>query len=545
MISVVPKPLEMILKQGYFLLNQDCTISGEFKDTINYFNELLVKYLGYKLNVSNNGNIVFLLKKEYDLEEYELNISSKKIIIKASNDTGAFYALQTLRQICKLDTHNLKEEVKIHNVNVHDKPRFAYRGFMLDCSRHFSSIELIKRQLDMMALLKLNRFHWHFTDDQGWRIEIKKYPKLAEVGSIREKVALNLIGYREGKEPYDNHEYGRGKFYTQEQAREIVEYAKKLHIIVVPEIEMPGHLVAAIASYPEISCKGEATKVWSRYGVSDTIGCCGGEKLYEFIYDIIDELVDIFPGPYFHIGGDEVPKKSWQECPKCQAKIKELGLKNENDLQGYFNNQVLAYLNKKGKTMVAWNEAIEASNLDGNTLIQYWIGKPSENGVNEWLANGHNIVITSHDHLYMNHLYIQKDLPLFYSVDLETCGLDPKYENQVWGIEAPIWTEYVRNRRKMEFNLYPRLLAVAEINWTKKELKDYNDFEKRVLAFNDLFISHDIIAAPKYIFLPKGKKNDMLRKDAYQCFVKDANSEVAKYMKKIGQVWTNDNDEWM
>ena len=542
MINIIPKPVELIKKHGKFLLNESCVLKGKYLNTQEYFSDLLLEYLGFKLKQDRLGNIKFYKNKELKDEEYELTITPSQIKIVASSEAGAFYAIQTLRQLAKLDTHKGEKEVVIPCLYIHDYPRFAYRGFMLDCSRHFSSVAMIKRQLDMMALLKLNRFHWHFTDDQGWRIEIKKYPKLAQVGSIREKVALNLVGYYEGKEPYDNHEYGRGKYYTQEDAKEIVEYAARLHITVVPEIEMPGHLVAAIASYPEISCKGEATKVWSRYGVSKTIGCCGGKKLYKFIYDIIDELVKIFPGPYFHIGGDEVPKDSWKVCPKCQAKIKELGLSCENDLQGYFNNQVLAYLNKKGKTMVAWNEAIEASNLDGNTLIQYWIGKVSENGVLDWLEKGNNIVITSHDHLYMNHLYSQKDLPTFYSVDLETVGIDPKYENQIIGIEAPVWTEYIRNRRKMEFNLYPRLMAISEINWTKKELKDYNDFEKRVVDFGEMLDAHAIIYPPKYIFNPKNKIDV---KEAYKQFSDDPNQEVAKYMKHIGLVWTNDNDEWM
>ena len=544
MINIIPKPQFVQKKNGYFLIDNNKTVGGKFNDSINYFNDLCNKYLGFSLSISKKPNILFINDSALQDEEYILDIKPSKIKISASSEAGAFYGIQTLRQLGGFDYHK-EEVVKIPCVLIRDYPRFKHRGFMMDCSRHFSSIDMIKRQLDMMALLKLNRFHWHLTDDQGWRIEIKKYPLLATRGSIREKVALNLVGYAEGKEPYDNHEYGRGKYYTQEQAKEVVKYAKRLHIEIIPEIEMPGHLVAAIASYPEISCKGEKIDVWSRYGVSKTIGCCGGEELYKFIYDIIDELAVIFPSPYFHIGGDEVPKDAWKECPKCQAKIKELGLKCENDLQGYFNNQVLAYLNKKGKTMVAWNEAIEASNLDGNILIQYWLGDPEENGVVDWLEKGRNIVISSHDHLYLNHLYIQKDLPTFYSVDLETIGVDPKFEKQVIGIEAPIWTEYIRNRRKMEFNLYPRLLAISEINWTAKNQKNYNDFEKRVLSFDKFFISHDIIAAPKYIFNPQGKRNDNLRSKAYQMFCDDPNQEVSKYFKKIGLVWTNDNDEWM
>ena len=333
MINIIPKPIELKRKQGAFILSSECQMSGKFSKTQEYFNDLLDEYLGFRLNTNRLGNIKFVLDKSFKEEEYELNITPHQIKIVAASEVGAFYAIQSLRQVVILDTLKGSKTIKIPAVYIHDEPRFAYRGFMLDCSRHFSSVAMIKRQLDMMALFKLNRFHWHFTDDQGWRIEIKKYPKLAEVGSIREKVALNLVGYYEGKEPYDNHEYGRGKYYTQEDAKEIVEYAKRLHITVVPEIEMPGHLVAAIASYPKISCEGKATKVWSRYGVSKTIGCCGGEELYKFIYDIIDELVEVFPGPYFHIGGDEVPKDAWKVCPKCQAKIKELGLKSENDLQ--------------------------------------------------------------------------------------------------------------------------------------------------------------------------------------------------------------------
>ena len=248
-------------------------------------------------------------------------------------------------------------------VTVSDAPKYAYRGFMLDCARHFWTIDKIKQILDVMAALKMNEFHWHLSEDQGWRAEIKKYPLLTEKGSIRNGTQVSPRDSAPDSARVKDAEYGRGLYYTQEQMREIVAYAAQRHIEVIPEIDMPGHMVAAIACYPELSCRGEATEVSPKWGVLDNICCCGKEDVYRFAKDVIDELVEIFPGRFFHIGGDEVPKKRWKECPACQKKIRELGLKDENALQGYFNNQIAEYLRSKGKRMIAWNEAHQAREI--------------------------------------------------------------------------------------------------------------------------------------------------------------------------------------
>ncbi len=536
MISIIPKPFSLVEGKYCYICNADTTISGEFKYAQQTFKNLLEK-VGVKLaEKTADANIDFIRDDSMELEQYSLCVCEGGITIHASSEQGAFYAVQSIRQASLLDACSDVEMIKIPEMTIEDKPRFSHRGFMMDEARHFFGKTIIKQFLDMMALNKLNVFHWHLSDDQGWRIEIKKYPKLAIHGSKRSSTQLNMVGYNHHKEKHDNATYGEGLFYTQDDIREIVAYATSLHIDVIPEIDMPGHLVAAISCYPELSCEGKDIDVSKRWGVLSDIGCAGGNTLLPFVKDVIDEICEIFPSNYFHIGGDEVPKTKWKKCPKCQAKIKELGVKNENELQGWFNNQVLDYLKTKGKSMIGWNEILEASELSSDVIVQWWTGSANCSGVSNWLSKGNKIVLSPCTFLYMDHFYASKDLKKTYSLDLNTLELDEKFENSVLGIEAPQWTEYIRSVEKLQFNCYPRMQALAEINWTAKDKKNFDDFEYRLTAQNSIMDAMDINYATRDAYLKQGFNGYMRKVKAAHQWATDPNTEFLAYSRKTPKV---------
>lgn len=525
MISIIPKPLKVIEGKGAFNYSFSSRIGGDFEATKLKLVSIFSKSGVEATVVKGKGDINFVKDESLDKEGYILEVAETTITIKASEEAGAFYAMQTLRQLCAVDTLGNVEQIAIPCCTIEDKPRFKRRAFMLDVARHYSTMDTIKECLDMMALNKLNVFHWHLTDDQGWRIEIKKYPLLTEKGAGR--IGTQLAGPNN----MEDKRYGDGLFYTQEQVKEIIAYAKDLHIEVMPEIDMPGHLVAAIHCYPELSCEGKQIEVSNHWGILDDIGCVGGDKLIPFVKDIIDEIAELFPYPYFHIGGDEVPKKKWKVCPKCQAKIKELGLKDEEELQGWFNNQILQYLKEKGIKMIGWNEILRATELSDETIIQWWIGPAKLNGVAKWVAKGNEVILTPEPYLYMDHCYDMKDLKKYYSVDLDTMGLDMKYESQVLGIEAPLWTEYIRCKEKLQFNIYPRMQALGEINWTAKQNKNFEDFETRLPLQMKIMDSLNIKYANREAYLVRGLKNWGRKSKAWLNWAKNQNHEFEKYCK--------------
>lgn len=504
MISIIPKPLSVKEFDGAFELKEQVNIGGAFSDSKNKLAKLL-NNCGIKTKISDSdAKIVFEKDNSLDSEEYNLDIQKDKVTITASQESGAFYAVQSIRQIALLDLAKQGDTIKIDCCKINDKPRFKHRAFMLDVGRHFFDKTVVKEFLDQMAMVKMNVFHWHLTEDQGWRIEIKKYPLLTTKGCVRKSTAINSYHHALKGEKHIDEQYGEGKFFTQEDVKEIVAYAQDLHINIIPEIDMPGHLMSAIACYPEISCEGKPVDVNNRWGVMDTIGCVGGDKFMPFIKDIIDEVTQLFPYEYFHIGGDEVPKNKWKVCPKCQAKIKELGLKNENDLQGWFNNQILEYLKTKDKKLIGWNEILEASQLADETIAQWWVKSAQASGVKGWLNKGNKIVISPCPYVYFDHFYSMKDLKKTYSLDLDRVGLSPKFESQVLGFEAPQWTEFVRDIPKLHFNTYPRLQAIAEIGWTAKKNKCYKDFDNRLQTYLKILDKFQIGYAPRECYRLKG-----------------------------------------
>lgn len=504
-MNIIPLPKSVEKKLGEFVLDtNNATISCDnlFAPSI----ERLIKDLkvkGFTLTVAEQGAIKVIVDEKLDKEGYVIEVEEGGITVKASTDKGCFYAVQTLEQLWEIHIVDEVKSLKSPLCTIKDEPRFSWRGFMLDEARHFFGKELVKQTLDMMAMLKFNIFHWHLTDDQGFRVEIKKYPLLTQKGSIRKNTQLNLDGYNQGNELHDDVEYGAGCFYTQEDIKEIVAYAKSLHIDVVPEIDMPGHLVSAIACYPELSCSGKQVDVSTRWGVMDNIGCCGKDDIYNFAKDIIDELVELFPFQYFHIGGDEVPKTQWKTCPKCQAKIKELGLKDEEELQGHFNNVMLAHLKSKNRSMVGWNEILDASTLSNDTIIQWWTNRGAGKA-REWINSGNKAIISMCPYVYFDHFYTVKRLSKTYSFDLDKLHIPLDKEPCILGMEAPQWTEYVRDKVKFDYNTYPRMHSIAEASWTRRDRKNFKSFLKRLEYHEEYLKKIGIGSAPRSVYQPKG-----------------------------------------
>jgi len=383
-------------------------------------------------------------------ESYRIESAENGITVYSGDPAGKFYAEQTLKQI------EYFSDGKIPCLKIDDSPRKSYRGFMMDCCRHFFTVEEIKKQIDVAAALKLNRFHWHLTDDQGWRLEIKKYPLLTEIGSVRTQTR------------------GDGKriegFYSAEDAAEIVAYCKERFIEVVPEFDMPGHFTAAIAAYPHLGCTGRQIKVSEQFGIHCEIACAGKESTLEFIYGVLDEILELFPFEYIHIGGDEALKYRYLDCPDCQKAIEQNGLKDEEELQSFFLNKVIAYLNSKGRKAIVWNDGTYGGNLKGDFAVQYW--KATDKGkkaVEELVNGGKEIIYSPFTSMYFDYPYGLTPLKKAYNYVEEE-----NFSKNIIGTEATVWTEYLENIGKWEDHAYPRLFACAERAWSEKT--DYKGF---------------------------------------------------------------------
>ncbi|MBC7847078.1 MAG: family 20 glycosylhydrolase [Flavobacterium sp.] len=421
-------------------------------------------------------------------EAYKFTVDNNKISINGASSGGTFYGVQLLRKVLMIS--NEKFQIKLPQVEIVDYPRFGYRGMMLDVARHFAPIDFVKKFIDILALHNINTFHWHLTDDQGWRIEIKKYPKLTEIGSKRSET---IIG--KSKNEYDGKPHGG--FYTQNEIKEIVEYAQKRYINVIPEIDLPGHMMAALASYPELGCAGKDYEVRKKWGVSDDVLCVGNENTFKFLESVFEELVPLFPSKYFHIGGDECPKKSWKNCPKCQSKILELGLKRdgkhtaEEKLQSYCIGRVEKFLNSKGKKIIGWDEILEGG-IAPNATIMSW--RSFQGGI-EAAKQGHDAIMTPSSHVYFDH-YQGKDTNLeplaiggytslerVYSFEPIPEVLNSEERKHIIGAQANVWREYMPTTDYVEYMILPRLAALSEVLWTEPEKKNYPIFLNRLANF--------------------------------------------------------------
>lgn len=500
--EVVPMPLEInTTQQASFLLKSGVTVyypAGNEKMQRNA--EFLASYVkaqtGIELQVQagegGKGGIVLQLGLANDNPEaYQLKVDASQVVISSPSEAGVFYGIQTLRKAVDVAEGS---NVELPAVEINDQPRFGYRGMMLDVGRHFFSMDEIKTYIDMMALHNINRFHWHLSEDQGWRIEIKKYPKLTEIGSMRKET---VIGHNSGK--YDGKPYGG--FYTQEQAKEIVAYAAERYITVIPEIDLPGHMQAALAAYPELGCTGGPYEVWTQWGVSDNVLCAGNDQTIQFIKDVLAEIVEIFPSEYIHVGGDECPKVKWSTCPKCQARIKALGLKSDNKhtkeerLQSYVIHEAEEFLNSKGRKMIGWDETLEGG-LAPNATVMSWRG---EAGGIEAAKQHHDVVMTPNTYLYFDY-YQSKDtetepmaiggyLPIerVYSYEPMPKSLSPEEQKYIVGVQANLWTEYIPDFKQVQYMVLPRMAALCESQWCAPEKKNYEAFLQRVSRLIDIY----------------------------------------------------------
>ena len=489
--SVIPMPNDVTLAEGSFnvagaLVTCDENLDDASAKAVQGFVKTLETVTGKPCKSDKKGQVRFGLNPNLGAEEYFLQVKPDGVNVEASAFGGFFYAIQTLKQMLPAEVYGGKKANAawlLPCVTVLDAPRFDYRGIHLDPCRHFWSIEETKRFIDIAATYKLNRLHWHLTEDQGWRMEIKKYPKLTEVGAWRSGTCI-------GKDFDSNDGIRYGGFYTQDQMREIVAYAAERNITVIPEMDLPGHMVAALAAYPELGCTGGPYEVWTRWGVADDVLCVGKEETFTFLEDVLTEMLDIFPSEYIHIGGDECPKVRWENCPLCQARIKELGLKAhgdisaEQELQCYVTARIQKFLNDHGRKIIGWDEILEGDLAPGATVMS-WRG--TQGGI-EAAKRGFDVIMTPNSHMYIDYYQSQErdkeplcigglvTVPKLYSYEPYD-GMVPGTEDHILGVQANLWTEYITTPEFLEYMLLPRMCALSEVQWCDKDRKDYARFD--------------------------------------------------------------------
>lgn len=501
-VSIIPEPLELKINNGNFTVDEKTKVivdsnNPKVKDVANYFTEQFNNASGYSIEIVSSSekndvnNSITFTDKKFDAslgdEGYKL-ISDEDKVVLTGTPSGLFYGVQTLFQILPVEIYNPN---KISNINwqipsveIMDKPRFKWRGMHLDVGRFMFPVSFIKKYIDYIAMHKMNTFHWHLTDDQGWRIEIKKYPRLTEIGSWRKGTTLpelNKPDVLDGK-PY-------GGFYTQDEIRDIVNYAQKRFITVVPEIEMPGHSVAALASYPELSCTGGPFEVRTKWSFSENLYCAGNDDTFLFLENVLAEVMELFPSEYIHIGGDEAPKTKWKECTKCQLRMKNEGLKDEEELQSYFISRIEKFINSKGRKIIGWNEIMQGG-LAPNAAIMSW--GASGTAVSA-AKQKHYSVMCPGSHCYFDHYQGKPEeepramegfLPLerVYSYDPVPEELSKEEEKYILGVQGNVWTEFIRTTDQVEYMAFPRMCALAEVAWATKEKQGLPDFLNRLDA---------------------------------------------------------------
>ncbi len=504
--AVVPMPQQVTpTRQGAFVLTDATRIAypegNELlkKDAL-FLSDYIADVTALKMSVTTgrvkNGITLRLNKKVQDKEGYVLTVDKKGVLIEGATAAGVFYGVQTLRKSIPVD--KTQTEVTLPAVIVKDAPRFGYRGMMLDCVRHYFPVEFVKRYIDLIAMHNMNVFHWHLTDDQGWRIEVKKYPELARIGSVRKRTVVGR-----NSDVFDNTPYGG--FYTQDEAREIVKYAADRFITVIPEIDMPGHMVAALAAYPDMGCTGGPYDVCQIWGVLPDVLCLGNEKIYTFCEDVLTEMMDIFPSEYIHLGGDETPYSRWEECPKCKALMARENLA-PNKLQGYFTNRIEKFVNSKGRRIIGWDEILDG-NINQSATIMSWRGtEPGTRGA----KLGHDVIMSPASHVYFDYYQTRKDEsqwnePLLIGGNLpieQTYSLEPVPEDadavtagHIIGVQANLWTEYIPYPPLAEYQVLPRMGALSEVQWRPQGKKDFGDYKLRQSRMLKLYEAYGFMYA--------------------------------------------------
>lgn len=494
--QVIPKPIALEMLNGRFLIHADTKIIGtpELQNEGDYLSNMLSHAVGSNITFGGSkdlkGNIVLQLDASIDSEEgYKLSVAYDSVIISGKTNRGVFYGIQTLRQLMPstIESSNSKVDVlTIPATLIKDSPRYAYRGMHLDVARHFFPVSFVKKYIDIIAMHKMNTFHWHLTEDQGWRIEIKKYPKLTEIGAFRKETIVGHGNTWKNEDvKYDGVRYGG--FYTQEEVKDIVAYATKRHVTVIPEIELPGHSLAAIASYPELGNTGEQYEVGTRWGVFPEI-YAPSETTFQFLEDVLTEVVDLFPSKLIHIGGDEAPKLQWEQSKLAQDLIKREGLKDEHELQSYFIKRIEKFLNSKGRDIIGWDEILEGG-LAPNATVMSWRG--TKGGI-EAAKQKHDVVMTPGHSCYFDHYQTENKTnePLaiggkttvqdVYAYEPTPEELTEDEQKYILGAQGNVWTEYMKTPEHVEYMVLPRLTALSEVVWSSKGSRDWNDFNKRL-----------------------------------------------------------------
>lgn len=499
-LPIIPLPKELKTSDGDFVLNAQTKIvlmteQENFKQEVDCMNAYFKTNYDFELPIvkilpTDGSYIIFLSPEDKtgDLEKYDLSINQNQILFSAEGNAGMFYGIQTLIQLLPIAK---SADVKIPCAQIKDAPRYKWRGMHLDCSRHFFTKEEVKKYIDYLAMYKFNVFHWHLVDDQGWRIEIKKYPLLTSVGGTRKATIIGKPAWEKDGTPSKNDKYDSvkyGGFYTQEDIKEIVAYAQSKYITVLPEIEMPGHSLAALAAYPQFSCTGGPFETFTKWGVSDDVYCAGNDATFSFLEDILDEVMPLFPGKYIHIGGDECLKDRWKACPKCQKRIADEHLNSAEELQSYFITRIEKYVNSKGKQIIGWDEILEGG-LAPNAAVMSWRG--TKGGIDA-AKQKHFVVMSPGKPCYFDH-YQSKDktkeplaiggfnpLDSVYLYNPTPKVLSEDEAKYIMGAQANVWAEYITTFQQVEYMSMPRMAALSEALWTPLDKKNYKDFIVRL-----------------------------------------------------------------
>lgn len=510
-ISIMPKPSKLEKTHIPAYISKTTSIvfdvnNNKLSQLANHFNVFLKKHfeLDLKFNSKGDNSLRLVIKKFSNKEEaYMLSTDEDGILIIANSSKGIFYGIQSLKQLIYPAQKLIKGKLYIPGVEIIDEPTYPWRGLFLDVSRHFNDKHEVMKIMDAMAIAKLNIFHWHLTDDQGWRIEIKKYPLLTKIGAYRDSMIMGHMADYPAK--YKKGRYGG--FYTQKDIKEVVAYADKLGITVVPEIEMPGHAVAALRAYPQYSCKGNNVPAFSEWGVSEHVFCAGNDSTFLFLENILTEVMELFPGKYIHVGGDECPKVKWEHCDKCQSRMRKFGLENEMQLQSYFIKRIEKFISSKGKILIGWNEILEGGLAKGAMLMSWQGLKGGIIAANQ----GHDVIMTPNAEVYLDHyqssyyeplaiagLTTQKEIYNWSPMPVE---LDSTKRKHILGAQANVWTEYIPTAEHLEYMIFPRLLALAEILWSGDNEKDFTDFTSRM---NEMYARLDDLKIKYRIAYPEG-----------------------------------------
>ena len=504
--NVIPLPQEVTLTQkGAFVLTGATPIvypegDEQLKNDAQFLSDYIADVTALRLTTTSakvkNAITLRLNKKVQSKEGYVITVDKKGVVIEGATAAGVFYGVQTLRKSIPVDKS--LTEVTLPAVMLKDAPRFGYRGVMLDCARHYFPVKFVKQFIDLIAMHNMNVFHWHLTDDQGWRIEVKKYPGLAKIGSVREKTVLG-----HNSDVFDDTPYGG--YYTQEEAREIVKYAADRFITVIPEIDMPGHMIAALAAYPDMGCTGGPYKVSPIWGIMTDVLCLGNEKTYQFCEDVLSEMMDIFPSEYIHLGGDETPNVRWKECPKCKALMAKENL-TPGKLQGYFTNRIEKFVNSKGRRIIGWDEILDGD-INQSATIMSWRGTaPGARGA----KMGHDVIMSPSSHVYFDYyqtrqgesqweepLLIGGNLPIERTYSLEPVpeGADAETASHIIGVQGNLWTEYIGGPSLAEYQVLPRMGALSEVQWRPQGQKDFENYKMRQTKMLKLYDAYGLVYA--------------------------------------------------